>query len=104
MNTWLHNRRFTLSNADLCAQVETLAAACGESTRTYLAELVDVACLEQGQSTAQAPMIVDDIVGTWLATHRSGRPCTLAPITAPSEDCYFLPRGITIMDEWSVAL
>lgn len=104
MNTWTHQRRFTLLNPDLCAKVEALAAACHESTRTYLAELVEMACYEQQQKMELAPEVVDELVASWLETHRSGRPCTIVPISAPSEDCYFLPRGITLMDEWSVAL
>jgi hypothetical protein len=101
MNTWWSKRRFTLCSPDLCAQVEKLAASCGETTRTYLAELVEISLYEKGQKADSCPTVVDDLVASWLSTHRSGRPCTIVPVTSPSEDCYFLPRGVTIADDWA---
>lgn len=102
MRTFWGGRRFTLLDSELCSRVTALARAAQVSTKTYLGELVDMACHEQGTSFADCPMIVDPLVSAWLAVHRSGLPCQPTPIESPSNDCYFLPRGIRFINEYTV--
>ena len=102
MTTFWSGRRFTLLDTGLCTRIKTMARSSHVGTRTYLGELVQMACHENGTSLADCPMIVDPLVAAWLAVHRSGLPCQLTPIESPSNDCYFLPRGIRFLNEYTV--
>lgn len=92
MKTWWNNRRFTLLNTDLIARVNELAEKSHSTPRTYLGELVEMACYEAGQKTADCPEQVDALVLTWLTTHRSGLPCEIEEVTANDVTTYPVPH------------
>lgn len=92
MKTWWNNRRFTLLSTELVARVEELAEKSSCSTRTYLGELIEMACYEMKKKTADIDEHVDALVSTWLTTHRSGLPCEIEEVTANDVTTYPVPH------------